>query len=195
MNRKIVLLVIVLFIPALLSAQALSGWWTGGNFGLNGHFSDDCSTGLMVDLDIFDFAFRHNQTGLQLNLSPMHFDSFSEDDDEIQQKNNLDSFLNVRLGLDLLKESVEFDLMPFISLNWDPREGLSAYRAEAGIRLDWYTDIILGVNYPLRVKIASVKTAYGFRRNVPYYTVGASIDFGALVHAVVLSWLYDEVDD
>lgn len=195
MNRKIVLLALVLLVPSLLSAQELSGWWTCGNFGVNGHYSDDCSTDLMVDLDVLDFTIRHNETGLQLSFTPWHFDSFAEEDDALQQQNNLDSLLNAKVGIDLLKENVGLDLMPYVSINWAPLESLSSYRAEAGLELDWFTDIILGINYPLRVKVASFKTAYGFRRNEPYFTFGGSIDFGVLVHAVMLSWFHDEVDD
>lgn len=125
----------------------------------------------------------------------MHFDSFAEEDDDIQQKNNLDTFLNAKFGIDLLKNNVELDLMPYVSLNWAPLKSLSSYRAEAGLEFDWFTDIILGINYPLRVKVASFKTAYGFRRNEPYFTVGASIDFGAFVYAALWSWIDDETDD
>lgn len=194
MKKSFIILSCLVF-TSVLSAQTLSGWWTGGNFGLNFHDSDDCSTSLMVDVDILDFAIRHNETGLQLNFTPVHFDSFAEEDDDIQQKNNLDTFLNAKFGIDLLKNNVELDLMPYVSLNWAPLKSLSSYRAEAGLEFDWFTDIILGINYPLRVKVASFKTAYGFRRNEPYFTVGASIDFGAFVYAALWSWIDDETDD
>ena len=194
MKKSFIILSCLVF-TSVLSAQELSGWWTGGNFGVNGYYSDDCSTGLMVDVDILDFAIRHNETGLQLNFTPVHFDSFAEEDDDIQQKNNLDTFLNAKFGIDLLKNNVELDLMPYVSLNWAPLKSLSSYRVEAGLEFDWFTDIILGINYPLRVKVASFKTAYGFRRNEPYFTVGASIDFGAFVYAALWSWIDDETDD
>lgn len=82
MNRKVLLLASCLFVPSILSAQVFSGWWTGGNLGFNYY------------------------AGLLLTLTPFHADSFCEDDDEVQQKHNLVSCVNARIGFDLIEDSL-----------------------------------------------------------------------------------------
>lgn len=187
MNRKIVLFALLLFVPALLSAQALSGWWTAGNIGFNYYASEDCSTKFLLDVDVLSFTFKHNDTGLMLSLTPFHCDSFCEDDHDVQEKNNIVSFLNAKVGFDILEGKYDLDLVPYFSISWMPLNEISGYRAEAGIEFTYFTDISLGSTYPFRIKAVSLKSACGLRRNKPYFTIGGSFDLSAVVYTVLYS--------
>lgn len=195
MKKLLFILVFLLSGMFVLSAQTHSGWWTGGNFGIYGYGSDDCSTCLNMELEFPSFTIMHDKTGLLAGISLFHLDSFCEDNDVIQQQNNLISGLNARLGVNLLKDIYTFDLIPYASINWAPLRGLGEYRAEAGIEFTWFTDIVVGTVFPLRVKVATFKTACGLRRDVPYFTAGVSMDFGALMHGALMSWIEDETSD
>lgn len=195
MKKALIFILLILTAITMLSSQEYAGWWIGGNFGVYGYGSDDCTTNLNIELEFPNFSVMHEKTGLLLTVCPFHFDSFAEDDEIIQQQNNMITGINAKLGIDILKNNPSFDLGPYIAINWGPiLGGWNNYRAEIGIDWTFYSDIVLGIGFPLRVKVATLKTACGLRRSEPYFTVGASLDFGVLLHGALLS-LFDDDDD
>lgn len=188
--KKIIAVAVMLcsvFSVSALFGQTLSGWWTGGNLGVGYYSGIDSSTNCLLNLDFPDFSIMHNNTGLFLSVSPFHIDSFCEEDTDTEHKNRLESFINIKTGIDLLKDDREWDFTPYVSLNWSPFLNQNRYRVEGGFDITLFSILEVGNDFPFRVKIASLNTGYGLRGGTSYFTAGISIDVVAFAYAVLSS--------
>lgn len=193
MKKTIVIAVMLLsvFSVSSLFGQTLSGWWTGGNLGVGFYSGINSSTNCILSLDFPDFSIMHNDTGLFLSVSPFHLDSFCEEDTDTEHANRLESFINVKTGIDLLKDDREWDFTPYVSLNWSPFLNDNRYRVEGGFDITLFTNIEVGDDFPFRVKVASLNAGYGLRGGTNYFTAGISVDVVAFTYAVLSSMCKD----
>lgn len=189
--KKNVVIMIFLLVTSALSAQAFSGWWTGGNLGVGFYSGDSSPDHLNLSLDLPDISIMHNDTGLIMSVNPYHYDGFGTGADFMKDKTDFQSFINLRLALDLLKDDYEWDMTPYVSLNWNPFKNVKELRAEGGMNLTWYLPGVIGDTFPFRVKVATLNVGYGVRRNEPYFTAGMSFD----VVAVLFACLYSEYSE
>lgn len=180
-------MLVSVFSVSSLCAQSHSGWWTGGNLGLGYYSGSDSVTNMVLGLDLPDITVMHNDTGLFASVSPFHADSFCEGDEDTQKQNNLYSFVNMKLGLDLLKDNRDWDIAPYVAVNWNPFKSGNNARVEGGLDITLFTSQEWGDTFPLRAKVATVNVGYGVRRETAYFTAGVSVDVVAFLYAVLSS--------
>lgn len=190
MNKKNVLFALVLLIPSLLSAQALSGWWTGGNIE-----ASVCNYKTVLSLDLPSLTLKHNDTGLFLSFSPYHLDTFGADDSETETGVHFEdcyqSFVNAKFGIDLLKNNSQLDLNPYVACNWNPFDWETTLPFEAGCDLTLFMSEKDESAFPFRCKVATLNAGCRFRDGKPYFTTGISIDLAGFLYTCLMSEYYE----
>ncbi len=196
--KKYIILMFCLMIASMLPAQVLSGWWTGGNLEASIFRNYDEGAGVLnteclISVDLPEFTVMHNGTGLFLSVSPYHADNFTA----IKTGNSSNlyhSFVNMKLGLDLLKDNCRWDLYPYAAFNWNPFSGHADMPYEAGCEATFFIEGNSEKIFPLRCKVITLNVSCSFRNNKPYFMTGFSVDLAGALYTILMSEYYEVAD-
>lgn len=196
--KKKVLLIVFCLVAACVYGQDISAFWGMGSVDYSLYESEDIKWGYMNNVELLEVSIRDNATGLQLDLTPFHFDGFPSDGSQrVPEKKAFMSFFNAKLFWNVMNNPVRSFMGPYALIEWNPFDSLDCYRTELGFEIGAYSKNVAGKTFPLKAKNGFIHAGVGLRRGEPYFTVGAGLDVFAEVYRAVLgdAFVFDTDND
>lgn len=184
--KKTVLLIVFCLIAVCVYGQDISAFWGIGSVDYSLYESENIKWSYMNNVELLDVSIRDKATGLQLDLSPFHFDGFPSDRAQrIPEEKAFMSFFNAKLSWNVMKNPGSSFMGPYALIDWNPFDSLDCYRTELGFEIASYSKNVAGKAFPLKAKTGFVHAGVGLRRGEPYFTVGIGIDVFSEVYRAI----------
>lgn len=183
--KKIVLLFLCLMSVSVYG-QDISAFWGIGTVDYSLYESENITWEYMNNVELLDVTIRDNATGLQLDLTPFHFDGFPRDSAQgVPEENAFMSFFNAKLSWNIINNSSRSFMGPYALIEWNPFDSLDCYRTELGFEIAGYSKNVAGKSFPLKAKNGFIHAGVGLRRGEPYFTVSAGLDVFTEVYMAI----------
>ena len=195
--KKKILLIVFCLVAVCVYGQDISAFWGMGSIDYSLYESEDITWGYMNNVELLDVTIRDDATGLQLNLTPFHFDGFPSDSAQgVPEEKAFMSFFNAKLSWNVIRNPVKSFMGPYALIEWNPFDSLDCYRTELGFEVASYSKNVAGKAFPLKAKNGFIRAGLGLRRGEPYFTVGVGLDvFSSVYYAIFGNDFMSDTDE